>query len=82
MLSLSRWLLSDHTLGGSRVSKFVAQNLRMRQKEWSGKTQQRIAAITSILGSMKAIKAMGISSAVATHVTTLREDEISNANLV
>jgi hypothetical protein len=66
----------------SRVSRFVAQNIRPRQKEWSGATQSRLSAIASFLGSIKIIKMLGISDAIEASVTRLREMEIEKAKSV
>ncbi len=66
----------------SQVSRFVAQNIRGRQKDWNAATQNRLSMIGSFLGSIKAIKLLGVSGAIADYVTSLREAEIESARRV
>lgn len=63
----------------SRVSKFVAQNIGSRQRNWNEATERRIGALGSILGSMKSVKALGITDALLSYVANLRRDELSRA---
>ena len=74
--------VSHKRLVGTRVSQYVAKNLRSRQKAWSAKTQERIAAVASMLGSMKAIKSLGLAGVVANNIRQLRLAEIENANKI
>ncbi|KAK1251558.1 hypothetical protein MKX07_007037 [Trichoderma sp. CBMAI-0711] len=60
----------------SQVSRYVAQNIRVRQKGWNMATQRRISVLSSILGSMKSVKALGVSGAIMSYIDQLREDEI------
>lgn len=39
-------------------------------------TQRRISVLSSILGSMKSVKALGVSGAIMSYIDQLREDEI------
>ncbi|KAK6448017.1 hypothetical protein FP744_10004267 [Trichoderma asperellum] len=66
----------------SQISRYVAQNIRSRQKGWSMATQRRISALSSILMSMKSVKALGVSDAMTKYVDNLRQDEIKSANSV
>lgn len=45
-------------------------------------TQRRISALSSILMSMKSVKALGVSDAMMKYVDRLRQDEIKSANSV
>ncbi|PTB62314.1 hypothetical protein BBK36DRAFT_1172514 [Trichoderma citrinoviride] len=60
----------------SQVSRYVAKNIRVRQKGWNMATQRRISVLSSVLGSMKSVKALGVSGAIMNYVDQLREDEI------
>lgn len=62
------------------MSKYVAQNLKEKQKGWNLATQRRIAAISTMLGSIKSVKALGLSDAIASQIQGLREAEIARAN--
>ncbi|XWW95783.1 hypothetical protein V2A60_003750 [Cordyceps javanica] len=63
----------------SRVSKFVAKNIRSRQRNWNEATERRIGALGSILGSMKSVKALGITEALLSYIADLRNDELARA---
>lgn len=45
-------------------------------------TQRRISALSSILMSMKSVKALGVSDSMTKYVDNLRQDEIKSANSV
>ncbi|KJK75094.1 hypothetical protein H634G_09729 [Metarhizium anisopliae BRIP 53293] len=66
----------------SRVSKYVAQHIHGRQKEWNAATQNRLSMITAFLGSIKTIKLLGISGSIAEYVASLRSTEIERAKSV
>nr|WNZ75576.1 hypothetical protein [Trichoderma harzianum] len=66
----------------SQISRYVAKNIRSRQKGWNMATQRRISALSSILGSMKSVKALGISGAMMDYVEELRQDEINSSKRV
>ncbi|KAH6606099.1 MRP-type ABC transporter [Trichoderma cornu-damae] len=40
----------------------------LRQKNWNMATQRRISALSSILGSVKSVKALGVSGAMMTYI--------------
>ncbi|KAF2418454.1 P-loop containing nucleoside triphosphate hydrolase protein [Tothia fuscella] len=64
---------------GSRVSRYVAQNLRIRQKNWNEATQNRVSVTNFILGSIKSVKVIGISSLIFDMVQNLRQQELRTA---
>ncbi|KAI1763558.1 putative ABC transporter [Hypoxylon sp. FL1150] len=66
----------------SRVSHYVAKFLKSRQKDWNDATQYRVAALSSMLGSMKMIKMLGFQSYVSIRVRQLRLAELSAASKV
>lgn len=63
----------------SRVSKFVAKNIRSRQRNWNEATERRIGALSSMLGSMKSVKSLGITETLVSHIAGLRKDELAKA---
>ncbi|KAK5995410.1 ABC multidrug transporter B [Cladobotryum mycophilum] len=63
----------------SRVSAYVARNIRSKQKNWNLATQQRISALSAIIGSMKSVKALGLSGAMTDYVNRLRQNEIDRS---
>ncbi|KAK2591549.1 hypothetical protein QQS21_010769 [Conoideocrella luteorostrata] len=77
---LKRWLIDAAVC--SRVSRYVAQNVRSRTKAWNDATQARNSTLSSILGSMRSIKAMGLSKAISRHVSDLRDREIDSSKHV
>lgn len=58
------------------MSRFVAKNLQPRQKAWNSATQSRIAAISSMLGTMKVVKMLGYQSCLMSRIQKLREEEL------
>ncbi|RFU73105.1 abc transporter [Trichoderma arundinaceum] len=66
----------------SQISRYVAQNIRSRQKNWNMATQRRISALSSILGSMKSVKALGVSGAMINYIDQLRREEIDSSKNV
>ncbi|PSR92117.1 P-loop containing nucleoside triphosphate hydrolase protein [Coniella lustricola] len=66
----------------SRVSKYVAQHLKARQKSWTMATQDRIATTTTMLSSIKSVKILGVSNSVAGLVQKARVFEIERAKSV
>jgi ATP-binding cassette subfamily C (CFTR/MRP) protein 1 len=58
------------------MSRFVAKNLRPRQKAWSDATQKRIAATSSMLGAMKVVKMLGLQHNFTNRIQELREAEL------
>lgn len=66
----------------SRVSRYMAQNLRGGQRSWNEATQARISMTSSILGSMKSIKMLGISDFIFNDIQRLRKKELDAAGRV
>ncbi|EAA35437.2 hypothetical protein NCU02051 [Neurospora crassa OR74A] len=66
----------------SRVSKYVARNLRSSQATWNTATQGRISATSTMLGSIKTIKMLGLQSIVEKHILGLRQEELDKAKRV
>ncbi|KAL3951875.1 hypothetical protein ACCO45_013592 [Purpureocillium lilacinum] len=66
-------------VASSRVSKYVGANIRMRQKNWTAATQTRISTLSSTLGSMKSVKAMGLAGHLGDYITDLRQAEIESS---
>ncbi|KAM3455343.1 hypothetical protein NHJ6243_008551 [Beauveria neobassiana] len=63
----------------SQVSRFVAKNIGRRQRNWNEATERRMTALGSILGSMKSVKALGITEALLSYVADLRKVELLRA---
>ncbi|KAK2596916.1 hypothetical protein N8I77_012799 [Diaporthe amygdali] len=66
----------------SRVSRYVARNLKPKQGKWNTATQQRISFTNSMLGSIKNIKMLGMQQAVVNHIRDLRKNEMDAAREV
>ncbi|KAL2159582.1 hypothetical protein VTH06DRAFT_2151 [Thermothelomyces fergusii] len=64
----------------SRMSR--AKHLGPRQKAWNTATQQRVTATSSMLGSMKVIKILGLQRCMASFARRLREEELKTASRV
>ncbi|KAF2421220.1 putative ABC transporter [Tothia fuscella] len=64
----------------SHMSRFVAKHLQPRQKAWNEATQDRIAATTSLLSSMKTVKMLGFQHRLTHHIRDLRKEEIQIAS--
>lgn len=60
----------------SRVSRYVARYLQPRQKEWNKATENRVAALSSMLSSMKSIKMLGLETYISARVRKLRFAEL------
>ncbi|EMR80672.1 putative abc transporter protein [Botrytis cinerea BcDW1] len=60
----------------SHMSRFVAKNLRPRQKAWNVATQNRIGATSSFISSMKIIKMIGLQHNLTRRVQQLRKEEL------
>lgn len=56
----------------SRISAYVARNLKHRQREWNTATRERISMTSSVLSSAKTIKMLGMQEAVEQQLLTLR----------
>jgi len=64
------------------MSKYVAKHLRPKMQGWMDATQARISMTSSILGSMKSVKMVGISEAVLICLQEMRSHEFYKANSV
>ncbi|KAI0129811.1 putative ABC transporter [Xylariales sp. AK1849] len=64
----------------THMSRFVARNLQPLQKAWNVATQNRIAATSSMLSSMKVVKMLGLQDNLVRRVQQLREDELLAAS--
>jgi ATP-binding cassette subfamily C (CFTR/MRP) protein 1 len=64
----------------SYVSQFVAKNLQPRQKAWNNATQNRIAATSSVLSTMKTVKMLGIQHNITNRIQELRKEELWTAS--
>ncbi|KAI1820889.1 putative ABC transporter [Xylaria intraflava] len=60
----------------SHMSRFVAKHLQPCQKAWNSATQNRIAATSSILSSMKVVKMLGIQETITCRIQQLRKEEL------
>lgn len=63
----------------SRISTQIAKHLGKRQKAWLGAQQTRIAMTSSMLGSMKSLKMMGLADTVEAGIQDQRVTEIGLA---
>ncbi|KAF4922595.1 ABC transporter atnG [Colletotrichum viniferum] len=66
----------------SRMSKYLAQNLQSKQKDWNEATQKRLALTTSMLSSTKGLKMLGVTNYAAELVQHLRKQELEMASRV
>ncbi|WPH03196.1 atp-binding cassette [Acrodontium crateriforme] len=65
--------------GCSRMSRYVATNLRPKQLAWNAATQRRLTITSSALTSIKSLKAIGAARAVIYDITKARKDEIDRS---
>lgn len=63
----------------SRISAYVARNMKTRQAEWNAATRKRIAMTSSVLSSAKTVKMLGMQQAVEKQILELRKDETDKA---
>ncbi|KAB5542688.1 ABC transporter [Coniochaeta sp. 2T2.1] len=66
----------------SRMSRYLAKNLQSKQKIWNEATQERLALTTSMLGSIKSLKMLGVTTYTENLVQTLRLHELDMAKQV
>lgn len=64
------------------MSRYLAKNLQRKQKDWNVATQNRLAATTSMLESMKSLKMLGITTHTESLVHKLRLRELEMAKKV
>jgi ATP-binding cassette subfamily C (CFTR/MRP) protein 1 len=60
----------------SRVSHYVATNLKSKQRNWSIATQARIGMTASMLSAAKSMKMLGMVGAMTLMIEELREQEL------
>ena len=63
----------------SKTSEKVGNTIGAKQKAWSQAIQKRIAMTSSMLGSIKALKMMGLSDIIEEKVQKQRLEEIAIA---
>ena len=66
----------------SRMSRYLAQNLQSKQKDWNAATQERIAMTTSALSSIKGMKMLGFATETESLIQGLRARELDMGNKV
>ena len=64
------------------MSRYVARNMKSRQRDWNRATQRRVAATSTTLSSMKIIKMLGLQKFLANRVQGLRMEELHVASKV
>lgn len=64
------------------MTRYVAQNMKSRQKNWTAATQERIAATACMLGSIKSVKILGLYETVASQIRKLRVHELEQSKKV
>ena len=64
------------------MSRYVANHLQSRQKDWNMATQSRMTATSTILAHMKVVKMLGFQRRLADRIRDRREDELSAASRV
>ena len=64
------------------MSRYLAKNLQSKQRAWTVATQERIAMTTSMLGSMKNLKMLGVTTHTEALVHNLRVRELDMAKKV
>ncbi|XDG06968.1 hypothetical protein ABKA04_006583 [Annulohypoxylon sp. FPYF3050] len=66
----------------SRVSRYVAKNMRLKQGIWNEATQNRISMTSSVISAIRNVKLLGLQAVMASHIEGLRFNELSKANAV
>ncbi|KAL7629149.1 hypothetical protein AAE478_000668 [Parahypoxylon ruwenzoriense] len=66
----------------SRMSQYVAKNLRSKQGSWNAATQSRISMTSAVVGAIKNIKMLGLQSSMSTRIEGLRQRELKMASKV
>ncbi|KAH8680546.1 ABC transporter [Xylariales sp. PMI_506] len=67
---------------GSRVSRYVARNLRSMQGSWNAATQNRITITGAVVGAIKNVKMLGLQGSAVSYIERLRGSEIEKAGRV
>lgn len=60
----------------------MAKNMKIRQRNWSIATQNRISMIASMLSATKSMKMLGMAEAMRSKIEGLREEEIDKSKIV
>lgn len=58
------------------MSRFVAKHLQPRQKAWNNATQNRIAATSFMLSTIKVVKMLGLQQNLTHRIRELRNKEL------
>ncbi|KAI1383398.1 ABC transporter [Hypoxylon trugodes] len=64
----------------SRMSQYVAKNLRSRMGSWNDATQARISMTSATVGAIKNIKMLGLQDAISARIEQLRQNELHTAS--
>lgn len=64
------------------MSRYLAKNLQSKQKIWNEATQERLALTTSMLGSVKSLKMLGVTTYTESLIQSLRLKELDMAKQV
>lgn len=63
----------------SGLGTYITRDLRRAQKDWNKSTQDRVAATSSMISSIKMVKMLGLQKALSTRIEQLREKEMELA---
>ncbi|EHK26510.1 uncharacterized protein TRIVIDRAFT_188797 [Trichoderma virens Gv29-8] len=66
----------------SRLGLYVTRDLHSAQTNWNQSTQDRVAATSSMIDSMKAIKMLGLKKRLSERIEKLRQRELELASKV
>ncbi|KAI1090683.1 ABC transporter [Rostrohypoxylon terebratum] len=66
----------------SRVSRYVAKSMRLRQGIWNEATQNRISMTSSVISTIKNVKMLGLQGVMAARIEELRSNELAKAHAV
>ncbi|XXG94847.1 hypothetical protein Hte_001106 [Hypoxylon texense] len=66
----------------SRMSQYVAKNLRKKQGSWNKATQSRISMTSAAISAIKSVKMLGLQGVISGRVERLRQHELDMANKV
>lgn len=80
-MSMRKYVGSPSTVC-SRVSQYVARNLRGRQGAWNVASQERISLTSVVLSAIKNIKMLGLEASASSYIERLRRAEIDAAGRV
>lgn len=63
----------------SRLGLYVTRDLHRAQKDWNQSTQDRVAATSSMISSVKVVKMLGLQKALSRRIEHLRDKEMKFA---